>query len=527
MIQNIEGYIALIIILALGLVLGKIKLMGTSLDIAAILFLAIFLGYLGIKISNDFLKFGLVLFIFIIGLQSGPGFFESFKHEGRKMLILTFIILSITALTSFVFYKIFHLDKAINIGVFTGAVTSTPGLAVGIETTNSPKTSLGYGIAYPFGLLGLIILLNILPKIFHVNIQEEKEKFRRQLLNEHPKTFGQNFRIENPNLEGKTLKELQIRELTNGVISRVKHGDKTFTPTANTVLHKGDIIRFVGTEESQKKAFLIFGHPVNQTINLPETYDIRWMLVTNKEIINKKYSELKLSDKYNIRIIKIKRSGIEIIPNAKSVFRFGDKILVAGAKEDLENLAKIIGNDLKKISELDFLPLFLGILIGIFLANIQIPIGSIKIKLGITGGALLSGLVLSRIGKTGPIIWTVPAEGGNILKKLALLMFIAVIGTNAGAHVIEIFSRDGLILIIEAICLISIAVIIGTFVGWKLLKINFLSLLGLLTGALTSTAALGILQEKNNCNAIAVAYAATYPFALVMVIIFVQLLAIL
>ena len=527
MIPNIEGYVALIIVLALGLLLGKIKFMGTSLDVAAILFVAIFLGYMGIKIPKDFLKLGLVLFIFIVGMQSGPGFIESFKREGRQMLMLTSIILIVTALAAFAFYKAFHIDRAINIGIFTGAVTSTPGLAVGIEATGSPKASIGYGIAYPIGLFGLIILLNALPRIFKVDLDKEKQRYQEQILHDYPPTYGQNFRIDNPNLEGKSLRELQIREITGGVISRVKHGDQTFTPTADTILHKGDIIRFVGTEQSQKKASLLFGQPVDQTITLPGAYDIRWMLITNRDVVNKKIKELRLSDKYNVRIIKIRRAGIEIIPNANSTFKFGDKILVGGTKTDLDNVARIIGDDMKKLSEVDFVPLFLGLLFGVLLANVQIPLGQIKLKLGITGGALLSGLILSSIGKTGPILWTVPANGGNILKKLALLMFIAVVGTDAGAHVTDIFSPSGLILLLEAVVLIVVAVMIGTLIGWKVFKINFLSLLGLLTGALTSTAALGIIQEKNNCSAISVAYAATYPFALVLVIILVQLMSIL
>jgi len=526
-LENIEGYIALIIILAIGLLFGKIKILGTSLDIAAVLFIAIFLGYLGIKIPNDFLKLGLVLFIFIVGVQSGPGFFDSFRREGKNMLLLSSIILLITAFTSFIFYKAFNLDKPLNIGVFTGAVTSTPGLAVAIETTNSPKASIGYGIAYPFGLLGLIILLNLLPKIFNVDLKKENEKYKKALLKEHPPTIGQNYRIDNPNLEGKSLKELQIREFTNGVISRVKHNNSSFTPNAETILHKGDIIRFVGTQESQKKATILFGKPVNETITLSNNYDIRWMLVSNKKIVNKKIYELGLSYKYNVRIIKIKRAGIEIIPNAKSLFRFGDKILVAGPKDNLDKITKIIGNDLKRLSGIDFLPLFLGMSIGILLANIQIPIGNINFKFGITGGALITGLILSKIGKTGPILWTVPAEGGNVLKRLALLMFIAVVGANAGAHIIDVFTEKGIILLVESVVLIIFAVLSGAFIGWKILKINFLSLLGLLTGALTSTAALGVLQEKNDCSAISIAYASTYPFALVIVIIFVQLLSVL
>ncbi len=527
-LPNMEGYIALILILALGLLLGKIKIMGTSLDIAAILIVAIIIGNYGVKIPKDFLKFGLVLFIFIVGMQSGPGFFESFRREGRQMLLLTSIILISTAIIAFAFGKIFHIDKAFNTGIFTGAVTSTPGLAVAIEATGSSKASVGYGLAYPIGLFGLIILLNILPKLFHIDLKKEKEKYQQQLLKDHPRTYGQNFRIDNPNLEGKSLKELQIREITGGVISRVKHGDQVFTPNAETVLHKNDLIRFVGTDQNQKRAALLFGQPVDEIIELPGKYDIRWMLVTNKEVVNKKYKNLKLSDKYNVRIIKIRRSGIELMPTPESTFKFGDKILVAGAKTDLEKVAAIVGDEMKKLSEIDFLPLFLGLLIGLLLGKIEIPLGAhIHFKLGITGGALLSGLILSRIGKTGPILWTVPANGGNILKKLALLMFIAVVGADAGAHVKDILSGHGLIMIAEAVVLIIASVMIGAFVGWKILKINFLSLLGLLTGALTSTAALGVIQEKNNCSAISVAYAATYPFALVMVILLVQLLVIL
>ena len=520
-----ESYLILIIIIASGLAIGKIKVAGVRLDTSGVLFSALIIGSLGYQVPHDFLDFGLLLFIFTVGMQSGPGFFESFRQNGRKFLILSVLIIAFSATVAVILGKIAHLDSGLTTGLFTGSLTSTPGLAAAIDASGSKLAPIGYGLAYPVGMIGLILLINWLPGIFKVDLEKEKQKYLKSLESEYPKPVTKNYRVENPNLNNKSLGQLHVRDITGGLVSAIQHEDKVFTPDANTQLHTGDVIKFVGSDDSHEKAEILFGKPVDSDIRLSSQYDISWLVVTNKDIVNKKYGELSLTQKYNVRILKIRRSGVEIIPTPASVFKFGDKILVTGPKPAIERLVPLIGNDMKKLSETDFLPIFLGILIGLLLGKIEIPIGDfMTFKLGTTGGALVAGLILSRIGKTGPILWTISASTAQVLRKLGLVLFLAVVGSHAGETAVQTISQYGFKLVIFSAILMVSSVFFGVWFGYKVMKMNFLTLLGLLTGTMTSTPGLAAIEEKTDSNAAAVAYAAVYPFALVLVIIVAQIL---
>jgi putative transport protein len=519
------GIPALFIIITLGILLGKIKIAGISLDLSGVLFVALILGNFGFKLPHEFLTFGLVLFVFTVGLQSGPGFFEAFRKNGRKFLLLATIIISLTALASFVIKKITGIDPGLNVGIFTGALTSSPGLAAATDASKSPLVSIAYGISYPIGLIGVIISVNILPKILKIDIKKEEEQYNASLKEDYPDIHGRTFQISNPNIEGKTFEQVDLRNISNCTASRVLHDGEAFTPSNDTVLHTGDYVRLVGASEDLKKAELIFGKPVDKQIPLSKEYDIRWVVVTNKKIINKSYKSVNLSGTYNAGIVKIRRSGVDLKPTPATVFKFGDKLLIAGTKEGVAKASKLIGNNEKLLSETDLLPIFLGILLGILLGKIEIPIfGLFNFKLGNTGGALIAGLFLSKMHKTGPILWTISSSANQLLRKLGLILFLAVIGTYAGEHLVETLKTQGIILLWLSLAMTFIPIILGVLIGRYFMKMNFLTLLGLITGVMTSTPGLGAVQSKSDSNAGPLAYATVYPFALVLVIIFSQLL---
>ncbi len=520
-----EGYIALFLIITLGIILGRIKIFGFSLDISGVLFVSLILGHFGLKIPPDFLQVGVLLFVFTIGMQAGSGFFEAFKKQGRKLILLSLIIIGTTGATSYLINMFVGLDLGLNVGIFTGALTSTPGLAAAIDVSQSPKASIGYGLAYPVGVIGVIVLLNVLPKILRINLKKEEEDYNLGLKKDFPEAMAKTFLISNPNIDGKNLKDIQIRQITACVVSRIKHGKQVFTPNANSLIHNGDIIRLVGTEENLEKATMLLGKSVDEKIPLSKNYDIKWVWISNKKIVNKSYKEVSLSNYYNVRVVKIKRSGIDIIPQPTSSFKFGDKVMIAGAKGNLDKVSKLLGNDTKKISETDFLPIFLGILGGILLGKIEIPIFDFfTFKLGNTGGALIIGLFLSRIGKTGPIIWNLSASANLLIRKFGLLLFLATIGTQAGSEVVETIQNYGFNLLWISAILTIVPVMVGAIIGRYVFKLNFLTLMGVITGTMTSTPGLGVIQSKSESNAGAVAYATVYPIALVLVIIVSQLL---
>ena len=520
-----QGYITLILIIATGILLGKVKLFGFSLDVSGVLFIALVLGHFGYLVPNDFLQLGLLLFVFTIGMQAGPGFFNSFRKQGRKFILISSAIMTITALTAFLLNYILKIDQNLGVGIFAGALTSTPGLAAVIEISDSALAPIGYGVAYPIGIIGVILIINLLPKILRIDLKKEEKNYIRSVKEDFPDVIGRTFKVDNPNINGKTLEEIQLRKITGCIATRILHEDKAYTPKADSRIYNGDLIRLVGTEENLKKDIFLFGAPVDLDIPLSKEYDIRWILVSNKKIVNKRYREINLSSYYNARVAKIRRSGVEITPDGHSYFRFGDRVLVAGERFNLDKISRILGNDDRKLSETDLLPVFLGILGGIMLGKINIPIFNLfEFNLGNTGGALIMGLILSRIGKTGPIIWSLSGSANQLIKQLGLLLFLATIGTHAGVELIEMIKLFGMKIIWMALILIILPILTGVILGHYILKINFLTLMGIITGTMTSTPGLGVIQTKSSSNAAPVAYAAVYPIALVLVIVFSQLI---
>jgi putative transport protein len=519
-----HSYIALFIIIAFGMIIGRIKVFNFSLDISAVIFVALLLGHFGFVVSDDFMKVGLLLFIFTIGIQAGPGFFEAFKKHGRVLIITTLVSLSGAAAVSILITRLFHIDPNLSIGILNGALTSTPGLAAAIESTDSPLAPVGYGIAYTFGVVGVIILVNLLPKIFKVNLKKEELNFEESLKEDNPELIGKSLKVENPAIDGKKITELSLSQITDAVISKTFHQQEVYAISKDTKFQIGDIIRVIGSAEAIEKAKLVIGKEVDFVFPTTQSTETEWVFVSNKKIVNKRYAQIGLGSNYNVTVLRIRRSGIEISPKSSSILRFGDKLRITGDKTNLESVKKLLGNNTKTLSNTDFLPIALGVLIGIFLGMIKLPFGGISFGLGMTGGTLFSAILLSRIGKTGPIVWSMSGNANQLLRELGLLLFMAAVGTKAGGSFVETINQYGVSLIIFSIVLTIVPILIGALIGHYLFKINFLSLLGVITGAMTSTPGLAVVDSKSDTNAAPIAYATVYPVALVFIILISQVL---
>ncbi len=520
-------YVSFFIIVAGGILLGKIKIKGISLDISAIIFVALLFGHFGVVMPDIFQKIGLIFFIYSVGVQAGPGFFESFKKDGIKLISIAAIGVISGAIVASLSAYFLDIDFKLAVGLYTGAMTSTPGLAAAIESTNSTLASIGYGIAYPFGVLAVILFVKISPKIFKVSIKEEERKYEEEVKADYPAITHRNFIVENKNIFGKTLGELKIRTMTKTNISRVLHNGEAFTPTAKTALHEGDIVKAVGTENDLDKVSLLIGKETDIQIPLSKHYVIQSILVTNEKIVNKSLAEIGLFEQYNATAVSIRRAGIDITPNATSKLRFGDKITIACGDQSLGNVKKLFGDNRKRLTELDFLPVSIGIIIGVLVGRISFPILGFTFSLGLTGGVLLAAIVLSRIGKTGNILWNVSGSSNQLLRKLGLIFFLVAVGTSAGGNLMETLSSGGLTYLAVGAMITVFPMVITMVVGHYILKINFLVLLGALTGAMTSTPALSALDPMTDSNGPKIAYAAVYPFALVLIIICSQIMGIL
>ncbi len=520
-----NSYFALFLIVALGFILGRIKIAGLSLDVSAVIFVALVFGHFGIVIPSDFQHLGLVLFIFTIGIQAGPGFFESFKKDGRQLAVFASLLILLAAVITIGVIFFFDIDKNIAIGLFTGALTSTPGLAAAIDHTGSPLASIGYGVGYPFGVIGVILFIRFLPKLLGVSLQKAEQENQMKMKEEFPEVLHKNFKVENDTVAGKSIGELRIRYMTKAVVSRVVHNGTAVTPTSETVLHKGDLIKAVGTKESLERVKILIGAPVDDEIPLDPNYDVRSVLITNKQVVNKTIGQINLLHTYNATITRIRRSGIDISPAPNSKLQFGDKLIIASSKDNMEMVARIFGNDQKRLSDTDILPVALGIVLGVLVGKVNITLGNFSFSPGLTGGVLIVALVVSRIGKTGPILWTMSGAANQLLRQLGLIFFLAAVGTDAGAEIADTFERYGYRLFMYGAVITLLPMIAAALAGKWLFNMNLLSMLGAISGSMTSTPGLAAADSMTRTNAHSIAYATVYPVAMVLLIVVVQLIS--
>ncbi|WP_372793169.1 aspartate:alanine exchanger family transporter [Lutibacter sp.] len=520
-----NSYVILFLIILIGFIIGRIKIKGISLDVSAVIFVALVFGHYGYEIPKDFQYLGLVLFIFTIGIQAGPSFFESFKKQGRELAMLASILIITAGIIAYCVYYFGGIDKNLTIGLLNGSLTSTPGLAAAIDATGSSLASIGYGIGYPFGVIGVILFVSLMPKIIGVKVKEEEEKYKNELSIDHPEILRKYYIVENENVIGKNLGELNIRFMTKAVISRVMHDNHVIAPSPELVLQKGDIIKAVGTLDALERVTILVGPETDTEIPTDKNYEVRAILVTNKEVVKKTLGQLNMFNTYGATVTRIRRSGINISPSPSSTLKFGDKIIVVCNEENMKRVSHIFGDDDRKLSDTDFFPIAAGILLGILVGKLSINFGDFSFSLGLTGGILLVALILGRTGKTGPIMWTMTGAANQLLRQFGLLFFLAAVGTNAGSSLVETFSKYGVELFVYGIIITLVPMIITTIIARYFMKLNMLVLLGTLTGSMTSTPGLAALDNMTDTDAPAVAYATVYPIAMVLLIIVVQILS--
>ena len=316
--------------------------------------------------------------------------------------------------------------------------------------------------------------------------------------------------------------------MTGANISRIVHEGEAIVPQKDSIIQEGDLLKVVGTEQALQKIRILIGSETDQEVPRSGEFDIQWILVTNRRVVNKTLGQLNLFQNFSATITRIRRSGIDISPAPGSSIRFGDKLMVASTKGNMPAVIELFGNNVKRLNETDFLPVAAGIVLGILLGSLNIPIpGGGEFKLGLTGGVLIAGLVLSRIGKTGPIIWNISGPANQLLRKLGLLFFLAAVGTHAGETLIETLGTYGITLFWVGVAITLLPMISATVIGRYVFKLNFLSILGALTGGMTSTPGLSAVDPMTDSNASSIAYATVYPIAMVVLIICAQIIAVL
>ncbi|HGO5823538.1 TPA: putative transporter [Mannheimia haemolytica] len=534
------------LVAVLGLWIGHIKIRGVGLGIGGVLFGGLFVSHFmaqfDVKLDAHTLhfiqEFGLILFVYSIGIQVGPGFFASLKHSGLKLNGFAVLIVLISGLLVILIHKFFNVPLPVILGIFSGAVTNTPSLGAGqqvlAELSGESVTEImgmSYAIAYPFGIIGILLSMWLIRVVFRVNVDSEAEAFNQEQNRGREKLSTLNVRLTNPNINGLTLKQLPDFNLHEVAYSRLKRGEDLFIPRVDTVLQVGDILHLVGDEAALRKMQIILGEAVDVSVSTKGTiYRSERAVVTNERVFGKQIRQLMLKGKYDVVISRLNRAGVELIPTGDMTLQFGDVLNLVGRQADIEMVMTIIGNTQSKLQQVQMLPIFIGIGLGVLLGSIPIylPGFPVALKLGLAGGPLVVALILARIGSFRKLYWFMPPSANLALREIGIVLFLAVVGLKSGGRFLEtLLSSDGLEWIIYGAIITFVPLMIVGLIARFYSKVNYLTICGLLAGSMTDPPALAFANEiKDGNGAAALSYATVYPLVMFLRIILPQVLAI-
>ncbi|MGC8927146.1 MAG: putative transporter [Myxococcota bacterium] len=535
-----QNHLLLIFVVAgLGYAIGHIKIKGFSLGISAVLFVGLFFGALDkdIRLPEVVHMLGLVIFVYAIGISSGPGFFASLKGRGISENLLAGGILIVATFVVILFKKIFVLSSAVAAGLFCGSFTNTPALAAvieaikrasgGIENTQlTAEPVFGYSVAYPMGVIGILLSFYVFQRLFKIDFSEEASRFPEQVGGQK-RIINLTIRVTKEDIKGIRIADFVHSKHLRVIFGRFKRGDLLELVDSDTTLEVGDLVTVVGEEGDVLKAVEIIGEISNIAIDMDRTLlDFRRIFVSKKEVVEKPIRELKLPKRFRALITRVRRGDIEFVPDGNTVLELGDRVRVLGPRERMDEISKFFGDSYKAISEIDVVPFALGIALGILLGSIPIPItAEIKITLGVAGGPLIVGLILGRIGKTYHIIWQIPYNANLTLRQLGIILFMAGVGTRSGYTFYNTLKAGNgpLIFILGAIITIA-AVWTALLVGYKLLKIPFSIMTGIVSGIHTQPSALAFANEQSGLDAPNIGYATVYPLSTILKIILAQMI---
>jgi putative transport protein len=529
-------------VIAVGVVLGKIKVLNISLGITFVLFTGIAVGHFGFDINHVVLDiardFGLILFVFSIGMQVGPGFFASFRKGGVKLNLLAMGIVVLGASTTVILHFITGVSMPVMAGIMSGAVTSTPGLGAAQQAVIEvfagrrgiaiPDISLGYAVAYPFGVLGIIITMLLIKRITRTDITRDLAKYNELQHPEEALPVRISILIANPAIEGRKVQDLKEFLKHDTVVSRIYHDGEVRGVTSDSELHLGDIVHFVAQKGDVDDLIMQFGK--KSEIDLakqPGTLMSKQILVTRVSVSGKSLAALKLRLRFGVNITRVYRAGIELLATPALRLQLGDKITIVGEENAIENVAHLLGNSLKRLNEPNLFPIFIGILIGAMLGSIPLAIPGMHttFKLGLAGGPLIIAILLSKYGyKLSLVSYTTPSAN-LMLREVGIVLFLASIGLKAGENFIPtLMSGDGFTWIGYGMLITFVPIFITGIFSAMVLKQSFFEVCGLLAGSMTDTPALAFANSIAQCEAPAVAYATVYPLVMFLRIVLAQLL---
>lgn len=531
-------------VIASGIALSRIKIKGISFGVTWILFTGIAAGHFGVSVDPHTLhfikEFGLILFVFFIGLQVGPGFFSSLKSGGLKLISLAALVILLGVATTYVIHLVSGEPLPTMIGVMSGAVTNTPGLGAAQQAFSDsmgyddPTISLGYAVAYPLGVIGIILSMIILRSMLRVDFKKEDEGLRAMSNETHlPHRYSVVF--TNKMLEGKTIAHAHTLINRQFVISRLMHKDgEIVMADGNSTLTMGDRLRIICTDEDREAILAFFGEPVEMSADdwgataMQSTPLVsRRILITREEINGKKFSDLRLRTRYGINITRVHRAGVDLIPYQGMELQVGDKVMVVGPEAAVAQAEKVLGNSLKKLDHPNLLPIFIGIALGVLLGSLPLMNIPQPVKLGLAGGPLIIAILLGRYGPHFKMVTYTTMSANLMLREIGLAMFLAAVGIGAGDGFIDAIADGGYKWIGYGVIITMLPLLIVGIIARLKFKVNYYTMMGLMAGSMTDPPALGFANTSSGNDMPAVGYATVYPVVMFLRVLSAQLLMLL
>ena len=538
----------LALVAVVGLFIGNVKFRGIGLGIGGVLFGGIIVGHFvsqaGVTLSNDMLhviqEFGLILFVYTIGIQVGPGFFASLRVSGLRLNLFAVLIVIIGGLVTAILHKLFDIPLPVVLGIFSGAVTNTPALGAGQQILRDLGTpmemvdqmGMSYAMAYPFGICGILFTMWMLRVIFRVNVETEAQQHESSRTNGGALIKTINIRVENPNLHDLAIKDVPILNGDKIICSRLKREETLKVPSPDTIIQLGDLLHLVGQPADLHNAQLVIGQEVDTSLSTKGT-DLRVerVVVTNENVLGKRIRDLHFKERYDVVISRLNRAGVELVASGDISLQFGDILNLVGRPSAIDAVANVLGNAQQKLQQVQMLPVFIGIGLGVLLGSIPVfvPGFPAALKLGLAGGPLIMALILGRIGSIGKLYWFMPPSANLALRELGIVLFLSVVGLKSGGDFVNtLVNGEGLSWIGYGALITAVPLITVGILARMLAKMNYLTMCGMLAGSMTDPPALAFANNLHpTSGAAALSYATVYPLVMFLRIITPQLLAVL
>ncbi|EON7720604.1 putative transporter [Escherichia coli] len=538
----------LALVAVVGLFIGNVKFRGIGLGIGGVLFGGIIVGHFvsqaGMTLSSDMLhviqEFGLILFVYTIGIQVGPGFFASLRVSGLRLNLFAVLIVIIGGLVTAILHKLFDIPLPVVLGIFSGAVTNTPALGAGQQILRDLGTpmemvdqmGMSYAMAYPFGICGILFTMWMLRVIFRVNVETEAQQHESSRTNGGALIKTINIRVENPNLHDLAIKDVPILNGDKIICSRLKREETLKVPSPDTIIQLGDLLHLVGQPADLHNAQLVIGQEVDTSLSTKGT-DLRVerVVVTNENVLGKRIRDLHFKERYDVVISRLNRAGVELVASGDISLQFGDILNLVGRPSAIDAVANVLGNAQQKLQQVQMLPVFIGIGLGVLLGSIPVfvPGFPAALKLGLAGGPLIMALILGRIGSIGKLYWFMPPSANLALRELGIVLFLSVVGLKSGGDFVNtLVNGEGLSWIGYGALITAVPLITVGILARMLAKMNYLTMCEMLAGSMTDPPALAFANNLHpTSGAAALSYATVYPLVMFLRIITPQLLAVL